>query len=81
MVRKVAPFNFLHEPFKRIIYLWLSRKTKASHEFYSGNTLVAVINSCVEFKSFHAMMCDARAGELVWGMPPLQDEKTGELFA
>jgi hypothetical protein len=52
----------------------------SSNDFYSGNTLVAVINSAVEFKAFHAMMCDARAGELVWGMPPLMDEKTGELF-
>ena len=51
-----------------------------SNDFYSGNTLVAVINSCVEFKAFHAMMCDARAGELVWGMPPLMDDETGEFI-
>ena len=49
--------------------------------FYaSGNTLVAVINASADFKHFHAMMCDARAGEFIWGMPPLQDEKTGELY-
>lgn len=45
-----------------------------------GSTLIAVINATVEFKNFHVMMCDARAGEFIWGMPPLQDDKTGELF-
>eukprot|EP00615_Pteridomonas_danica_P011427 CAMPEP_0114345368 /NCGR_PEP_ID=MMETSP0101-20121206/12166_1 /TAXON_ID=38822 ORGANISM="Pteridomonas danica, Strain PT" /NCGR_SAMPLE_ID=MMETSP0101 /ASSEMBLY_ACC=CAM_ASM_000211 /LENGTH=161 /DNA_ID=CAMNT_0001481279 /DNA_START=173 /DNA_END=655 /DNA_ORIENTATION=+ len=42
----------------------ISRDTSKS--FYSGNTLVEVINASVNFKNFHNMMCDARAGEFIW---------------
>ena len=50
-----------------------------STEFYSGSTFAHVVNGLVTFESFHEMMVDAKRGEFVWGMPPLQDAETGEL--
>ena len=50
-----------------------------SQEFHSGGTFAHVVNALVQFESFHEMMVDARAGDFVWGMPPLQDLETGEL--
>jgi len=72
--------NFLGSIGVSVDSLYDEIRRDTSTDFYSGNTLVAVVNSSVDFKCFHAMMCDAKAGEFIWGMPPLQDAKTGEMF-
>jgi hypothetical protein len=48
--------------------------------FESGGTFAAVVNSAMSFKSFVILMRDAKAGEMIWGIPPLQDSETGEMI-
>ena len=106
---RLAFIRFLGSIGATVDELYDEIRKDSSQDFYSGSTLVAVINASVEFKNFHAMMviypsiqrsvnsqrshqclpylfissklkCDARPGEFIWGLPPLQDAKTGELF-
>ena len=51
-----------------------------SHDAFSGSTFARLVNAATEFKAFFEMMCDAKLGVFVWGMPPLQDSETGELY-
>ena len=52
----------------------------SSREFYSGSTFAHVVNAATDFENFSQMMCDARDDIFVWGMPPLIDTETGELY-
>ena len=47
---------------------------------FSGSSLVALINSAAAFPSFYQMMLDAKLGVISWGMPPLMDQETGEVY-
>jgi hypothetical protein len=55
-------------------------ETDKRSEFKSGSTFAYVVNAAMSFQNFTMLMLDARKGEFAWGMPPLEDSSTGELY-
>jgi hypothetical protein len=51
-----------------------------SGEFKSGSTFAHVVSAAMSFRNFTMLMLDSREGEFAWGMPPLEDTETGELY-
>lgn len=47
---------------------------------YSATTFIALINAAQSFEAFQEMMVDAKLGVFTWGIPPLVDNETGEVF-